>query len=291
MASEPTTVAITLRGVIPGTISELARHIAQLSEAADDFSCFLAALLHGAVLEVPIIVKGQLLFAAPYFVDDQDDDLLADLTKSFLQVRNLLLAFTDDAPLSQRVAANADRIVSYAARLAALSLDRKEFADALNRRREHARILSQQSETVPTHSHAIRLLNSLAEECDWTTLESFARRYAESPDQSVALNAKRKLALALAHHDTPAQRREGAALAKEMAISTCGTASDFAVAITVFHALDDDAQARALLLASFERFPKGTPELFEIGYRLVIDSGDAGLRAMLDAARSGGSSA
>ena len=39
---------------------------------------------------------------------------------------------------------------------------------------------------------------------------------------------------------------------------------------------------------SLERFPVGTTELLEIGYRLVSDTGDHDLRIALDVARNGG---
>lgn len=287
-AAEPVSIPIRLRGEIPGSMAELADSIGDLVPEAKSLSPYLASLLHGSTSDVPICVDGRILFALPHLLRELDDAQSALLTKSFLQVRNMLLAFADEKPLADRIAASCEPIRRYAVYLKKLAQADPDFAADLEQRSKQAQILCGARQSSEATQFTTGLLADLVSDEDWAALEMFARRYAGSSDERVTHLAKRRLALALARSDEPEKHREGKALAVVLASSQDSEASDYELAVTVCHKSGDDALAKKILLTALERFPMGASWLFNIGYRLVIDTGDAELRQRLDAAKSTG---
>lgn len=290
-ASESITVPIHFRGETPGTLADLADSIARLADSAQSIASYLAALLDGSASEVPVRVDGRILFASPELVSDEEDAELAFVTQSFLQVRNLLLAFADATPLTDRLAATAGPIVGYANHLQRLTQSDTGFAAELQRRNGQAQILCRQYSSTEANQFTASLLDDLTRDEDWDTLEMLARRYAGSSDDQIVYLAKRRLTLALAQSDEPDKQREGAILADELASAPESAASDYALAVSICHGIGNDTRAKKLLLASLERYPNASAELFDIGYRLVMDTGDAELRRRLDTAKSAGAEA
>lgn len=290
-AAEPITVPIQLRGDIPGTMAELAEAIARQAESAESISSYLASLLDGTSSDVPIRVDDTILFASPDLLSEDDDAELSRTTHGFLQVRNLLLSFSDAVRLNERVSATADPIVKYSDLLQRLAQSDEGFAAELQRRNEQAQVLCNRYSRTKDTQFSTSLLDDLAHDGDWQSLEMFARRYAGSSDDHVALHARRRLALALGQSEEPDNQSEGASLASELASGPDSVPDDYALAISICCKIGDDLRAKELLLASLERFPDGTADLFEIGYRLVTDTGDVELKQRLDAVKSKGGKA
>jgi hypothetical protein len=285
-AIEPVSVPIQLRGDIPGTLADLDDAITRLAESAESVSSYLASLLDGSTSEVPIRVDGTILFASAKLLSEEHDAELAQATQAFLQVRNLLLSFSDVTPLTQRVAALAEPIVGYAGLLQRLAQSNEDFATELKRRTDQTEVLCKQYARTDEMHFTTSLLDDLARDGDWESLETFARRYACSSDGKVALVARRRLAFVLGQSDEPNKQREGLSVASELASSPESVPGDYALAVSICHRIGDDQGAKELLLTSLGRFPEASSELFEVGYRLVIDTGDVDLRQRLDAARS-----
>jgi hypothetical protein len=260
--------------------------IATLSSETLEISHYLAALLHGSMTEVPTIISNSFLFASPQIMEAGDNPELSQVTKSFLQVRNILLAFADDIPVVDRIAAAKDRIVNYAKRLNHLGNTNAEFIRQLQQREVQAQMLCQRQPQTNTHNHAIRLLDNLATDADWESLESFSRRYMESKDKHLSFIARRKLILSLAYSDDVEKQNEAADLVARLVDSTDAAIDDYVLAITIFRNLGNDAQAKELLVQCLQRFPNGSIDVFAIGGRLVMDTGDSKLRQLLDQVKS-----
>ncbi len=107
---------LRLRGVLPGRPDDLSREIAKLPDASP-YCHYIAALIHGMVIDLPMRMSGQFILAAPALLDFSDDVELSVASRGILEVANLLLAFRDDVPLQERFDEVSSRVVRFAAAL------------------------------------------------------------------------------------------------------------------------------------------------------------------------------
>lgn len=285
-ALEPRSVEIRLGGSVPGSLLELAVAISKTVPSASGIAYYLAALLRGETDDVLIPLPGQVVFASPNIIDEQVDKQAKRETKDFLGLRNLIRAFPDSIALRHRIDEFKERLSRYAEWLLSLAHSYNGVSTELDRREKQFRALA--SSTAPgPYQHARLLMKRLEDEGDWPLLELTARKQSATPDRVIALEAKRMLAVSLAHSDEIEKQSEAAEIAASLAREPQRSVNDVIIGITILGNLGRDDAAKQLLLEGLQLFPDDLEGLLEVGRKLALDTGDGVLREALDAAAGG----
>ena len=275
------THAVRLRGDIPGNVSDLTAVIRSVCKSAEHLAPYLAAVIDNKVSDVPVPLEGNIYFGARELLDKADPPLL-ELTRSFLNVRNSLLAFPNATPLEDRIVANADPIIRYATHLDSLANDNSSFKTQLESRVEQAASLCGIVSTAQQNSF-VATLDQFAAEQEWLELEEIARRYQANVDPQVRRIATARLALALAHSDDPEKRRESRAIADDLVSQADATAADYELGFVINRNHDEDTRASQLFFEAVETFGTLSMSFMKAAYTFAVESGNAEMRQKLDA--------
>lgn len=179
------------------TIGELAEAMAALDVSLLPHAYYLAALIMEQKTEVPIPYRDGYAFGTIAVLDEmpETDDYRRKIT-AFLRFGNALTVFYGRQPLSELLAQYGEVVKDYGADL----LFRCQSDAVLGSR------LAQQDADVrnllasqPQVSFAIDLFTDLVQSQDWELLAQQAKRHIENPDAQTQVQARRMVALALAH--------------------------------------------------------------------------------------------
>ena len=274
------THTVRLRGDIPGDVSDLTVAIRSVCNSAKHLAPYLAALIDNRVSDVPVRQEDNICFGAPELLEKADPSLL-ELTRTFLNVRNSLLAFPNATPLEDRIVANADPIIRYATHLDSLANDNLAFRTELESRVEQAALLCGIASTTQQNSF-VATLDQFAAEQEWLELEEIARRYQANVDPQVSRIATARLALALAHSDDPDKRRESRAIADDLVSQADATEADYELGFAINRNHGEDNRASQLCLEAVETFGTLSMAFKGAAYTFAVESGNAEMRKRLD---------
>ena len=263
------------------TISDLGHAIESYCpmEAAD-FSYYLAALLLGAMSEVPIHVDNSVVFLTFDLLKNQPEDELTAVTKNFLTVGNAIKLLHPGGPLNEILATNGRPIAEYSAKLRAICVTNDEFRAQIAVRETYARQLAGLA-TDGAFEHTLALLNELRAVDDWDGLREYAERSCTLNALVVPAIVKRLLALCLARSTARADRERAAGIYRALTLSAEGEANDWANLATLQTDDGDNAQAKETVLNAIEVFPQQVNGFVEIGLKIVESTGDLDFRAQL----------
>jgi hypothetical protein len=132
-------------------------------------------------------------------------------------------------------------------------------------------------------SHTGALFGELAEAREWGHLRAQAERHIDSTDQTVALQAKRMLALSLANSSEASDKAAALALYRSLSGEKNSEAIDTGNLATLLTEAGEFHDAKFAVLAGIEKFA-GKEEYFsQIGLRLVEATGDRDFRKTMEA--------
>jgi 3',5'-cyclic AMP phosphodiesterase CpdA len=268
--------SVTLRGSFPEPRSDLVEAIGGIPGAVQ-YADYLADLLVGIRVEIPIRVGGEVVFRSPSLAEAAGADG-AGAAARFLGLRNIIPLYDDAVPLAKRLQHHAEAIGDFVTYLRALAEADRQCAERIT-----ARGLAGKA-NIDGHgaeSHTAAFLGELRSRGDWIVLEGQARHLVNSHDPNVAHLAKRALIEALMHSDEGEKRSEARGLASALAVDASASVEDVLLAAASAEVVGDDASAVDHANVALERWPEH-PDAQAYARALALRTGEAGLRSAAD---------
>jgi len=240
-------------------------------------------LLLDAKSEIPIPAQNGYTFGSFAVLQTQADGELRRRTIAFKAFRNVVRVFYGRMPLADLVARYGEPVAQYGAILQEIGGSWPELKARLADQEKDARMLAE-AEPQKGFSHTGALLAELAAAHDWDLLREQAARHLESPDRTVAIQARRMLALGLAQSEEAADRAAATELYRSLAKEGLAEAADVGNLATLLVDAGSFDEARVVLLDGVGKFGADAPGGFlEIGQRIVEATGDREFRKELEA--------
>lgn len=262
-------------------VAELATAMKNFQAALSPIVHYLAALLLDQKSEVPIPDPQGHTFGSFAVLQAQPESELRALTVQFMVFKNALRVLHKRVPLTDIFAQHGESVVKYGAALEMLCKNpaiRARLEECEKDGQMLANALNQDSS-----GHTGALFSELLTAQDWPLLRVHAERHAESPNQALAVQAKRMLAMCLAQSGEPADRGTAIELYRVLVQSHSASGSDFGNLATLLIENDNFDDAKAMVIAGIEQFPSNAEHLSQIGQRIVESTGDRNLRERLAA--------
>jgi hypothetical protein len=200
--------------------------------------------------------------------------------------RNVLRLFYGRRPLAELFGRYGDALTRYGKLLDGLCGAQPELKSRLADRERDARMLAA-AEPSGSFSHTVSLLEQLAADQAWDLLREQAERHVSSSDRSVAISAKRMLALSLAQSDEADDRAKAVEIIRALIEDGVAEPRDLGSLAALLLAMRRFDEAKAAVLDGIERFPTQSNEyLVSIGQRIVEATGDRAFRETLAATRA-----
>jgi len=253
------------------------------------FAYYLAALLLDQKAEVPVAGAAGYVFTAVAVIEAKPQDDLSAHTIAFLRFKNALRLFAGRTALPQLIAERGQAVKAYGI---ALRSRCSANSDLANRVRQHDADIRNKIAAQPDVSYGIEVLNDLAASRDWALLREQATRQLASMNAEVRAHARRMLGVALANSEDDAGRREAIEHYRLMMKENVADAADRLRLATLLNNVGDVEQAKRLVLESLSLVPHAARDpYFQLGNRIVSDTGDKEFRDALTAEKKTGGQA
>jgi hypothetical protein len=260
------------------SVRELAQAIGAYRAALGQWAHYLSALLLDKKAELPIRTFGSL--ALLLTLPDND---LRRRTVAFVTFKNALRVLHNRIPLADILVAHGTAIDAYGVVLEQVCSQQPAFRARLDQHERDARTLAA-AEPRESFSHTLALLGELATAEDWGQLREQAQRHLNSPDLSVAVLARRLLALSLGHSDYASDRSVALLHYRSLLRDGHADAADVGNLATLLLDSGQKDEAQATILGGLRRFAAGrTDFLLEVGQKIVEATGDRGFRKEMEA--------
>lgn len=283
------TSSLNFRTELPAvtcSISELAHAMKTYSEKLAPWSHYLSALLLEQKAEFPISGESNCTFGSFDVIQDLPDSALKQKTSEFMAFKNVLRVFYKRVPLPDIFMQRGVVVEQYGDVLRELCSVDSELESRLAILEGDAKRLAN-TEPHDGFSHTVILLKELADAKEWALLRDRAQSHIDSPDPTIAIHAKRMLALGLAYSEE--------AIDKKMAIEiyrllTNDQSTEFTdagnLAILLMEVMGNESleEAKAVVLNGISKFPSKADYYVEIGQRIVEATGDKDFRQQLESA-------
>ena len=280
-AQETLPIEIAASGVCK--VGELALAMEQYSPSLSPLAHYLSALLLDAKSEVPIQTENGHTFGSFAVLEAQPDTDLRSATVKFMAFQNVLRVFYTRFPLSDIFAKYGSAVTEYGTTLEGIIKVQPDLEARLIELENDSRLLAATEPQVP-FSHASALFVQLAEEHEWNLLRAQAERHLSSPDEALAFQAKRMLALSLAQSKESADTADAIKLYREL-IQENAEPSDAGNLAMLLIEIDDFEDAKTTVIHAIEEFPfKMTDYFRQIGLKIVEATGDRDFRKQLETA-------
>ena len=279
-ASEEYPVEIAPSGTC--SVDELAQAIEAYSPSLS-WPHYLSALLLRKKSDFPISASGRNhVFGSYDVLLAEPDDELRRKTLNFMAFRNLLRVFYKRVPLSDILNQYGNSVGLYGDTLEDRCNADSKLRPRLSEQEKDARTIGS-ADPQTSFSHTEALFEELAEAREWGQLRIQAERHMDSADQTVALQAKRMLALSLANSSEAADKSAALALYRSFSTEKLSEALDTGNLATLLTEAGEFDDAKVAVLAGIKRFT-GKEEYFsQIGLRLVEVTGDREFRKRMEA--------
>jgi len=226
---------------------------------------YLAALVLGAKSEIPIPAQNGYTFGTFAVMQTQADSELKNKTIAFRAFNNVLRVFFGRMSLADLIAKYGEPVAQYGAILQKIGELQPKLKARLAEQEKDARSLTEVRPKMG-YSYTSALLEELATAHDWSMLREQAARHLEAADQRVAIQARRMLALGLAHSEKAEDIEAGIELYRSLATAGLAEAIDvFHLATLLVNARNFD-EAKLILLDGIKMLGGGAPAAYlEIG--------------------------
>jgi 3',5'-cyclic AMP phosphodiesterase CpdA len=244
---------------------------------------YLAALLLEKKSEVPVPTASSHTLASMAALEGMADSNLQRETLGFLAFRNVLRVLYGREDLATILATHGASVMTYSATLSALCEADPILQATLDRQEADARSLASVGPTE-SFSHTIGLWQDLADAHEWDLLREHVEPHVSSSNESLALPAKRMLALASASSSEHDDRRRAVEIYRELVGADQPEPSDAINLARILVDLDQTNDAKAVVLAAIRQCPvSATDRLGRVGQEIVEATGDRSFRDQLKA--------
>jgi hypothetical protein len=265
------------------SVSELAQAMKKFYPALAPWVHYISALLLDQKAELPIPAQNGYTFGSYSALQGLSDSELKRKTADFMTFRNALRVLYKRVPLSDIFVRHGDTVGQYGDALKELCNADSALNVRLAAQENDARMLAN-AEPCESFPHTGALLTELAAAQDWDLLREHAQRHVDSPVPAVAIQAKRMLALSLAHSDVAADKKTAINLYQSLAGSDSAEISDVGNLATLLIEAGQMNEAKAAVLDGIGKFPEKADYFFGIGQKIVEATGDRNFRKHMEAA-------
>lgn len=273
---------LVVNKVMPCGVGELAQAIERYRPSLAGFAYYMAALLVEVQAEVPIVAGNAYAFGSIELLEDQPSGELKAATAAFMGTRNPLRLFGKGMTLDDFLSRYGDAIERFGMALGEIGKANSLLRTRLEEREADARALGG-AEPLNPFAHTLALLKELATAQEWPILLEQAQRHLDSADEAVAREAKRMLALALAHSEDEADRRSAADHYRSLAGTEEATSGDLAALASLLAGFGEYDDAKSVVLGGIGRFPDAADSFLTIGHAIIEATGDRPFRDELNA--------
>lgn len=263
------------------TVGELAEAIATFDATLLSHSYYLAALLMEQKTEVPIPGQGGHAFGAVAVLRGMQEDDYCRKVVAFLRFGNVLTVFYGRHRLADLLDQHGQAVRAYGADLLARCQSDAALASRLAQQDTDVRSLFA---AQPKVSFAVDSFADLVRSQEWELLAEQARRHLENPNAPTQVQARRMLALALAHSAEDSDRNEAIRAYEALIRDGLAEAQDRGNLATLLLDMDRSDEAKAVVLKAIAASSREALELLNgIGQLIVGQTGDREFRKQLEA--------
>lgn len=277
LSSDEERYPIDFTGATTCEVSQLAEALIVYTPSLRHIAHYVASLILGPKTEFPISIGNSHVFGAIEAASILGDNDLVESSVRLKSFRNILDIHFGYRPIEEILDRFGEVIIEYADALADACMVDTELPRRLEEREHDARRFAG-AQPQGVSSYTLELLGELEEAHDWSELARQAARHVESPNQLVALPAKRKLALALSSTDEPANKRQAIELYRSLCESQTPEYTDFANLVLLLMASGQMDDAEKVVFDGFDIFPEQTNLFQELGHNIVDQTGNRALR-------------
>lgn len=264
------------------TVGELAQAIAAFDATFVPYAYYLAALLLQQKTEVPIPGQSGHVFGALSVLRSIPQDGYCRRLSAFLLFRNVLTVFCGRRKVSDLLAQHGEAVKAYGSDLLARCKSDAVLASRLAQQDMDVRNLF---EAQPEVSFAVDLFADLVRSQEWDLLAEQSKRHLANPDALTQREARRMLALALAHSGEASDRNEAIDAYEILIHDGLADAQDRGNFAALLLDMGRSSEAKAVVLDAIDASSREALELFNgIGQRIVGQTGDRAFREQLQAA-------
>lgn len=266
------------------SISELAQAIQKHRPILAPLSHYMSALLLDQKAEIPIPAQNGHTFGSFAVLEAQPDSDLKRKTAAFMAFRNALRVLYRHFLLADIFVQHGVAVVEYGTALQELCNTQSALKARFAEYEQDAQTLAS-TEPLGSFTHTGDLLAELAGAQEWVLLREQAQRHVDSPDLSVATDAKRMLALSLANSHDTTDKSAAVELYQSLAGNDSLRISGIGNLVTLLIEAGHIDEAKAVVLDGIGKFPaKQRDHLLQIGQRIVEATGDRNFRKQMETA-------
>ncbi len=266
------------------SVIELAQVMQTYSGKLAPWSHYLSALLLDQKAEFPILTQNNFTFGSFDVIEDLPDSDLKHKTSEFMGFKNVLHVFYKRVPLHDIFVKRGAAVEKYGDVLRQLCSMDSALESRLAVQEEEAKMLAS-TELQEDFSHTVILLKELAAAGEWKLLRDRAKRHVDSLNPTVAIHAKRMLALGLAHSDEATDKKKAIDIFRSLTKDQSTEFTDAGnLAILLMEVMKDDSleEAKTLVLDGIRKFPVKADYYSDIGQRIVEATGDRHFRQQIE---------
>ncbi|HEU4781642.1 MAG TPA: hypothetical protein VFS58_17310, partial [Steroidobacteraceae bacterium] len=265
-------------------VAELAQALETFVAALAPLAHYLSALLLDQKTELPIPTQSGHTFGSFAVLQAQPDGDLKNKSAAFMAFRNALRVLYKRIALADLLAKHGTAVMEYGAALLKLRDGQLDLKKRLDEYERDAKILAS-AEPQEFSSHTNALLADLAVANDWALLREQSQRHIDSADVSTATEAKRMLALSLAHSEEQGDKKAAIDLYRALAADGTAKISDIGNLATLLLESGRIDEAKAIVLDGIRQFPANHRDhLLQVGRRIVEADGDREFRKQMETA-------
>ncbi len=265
------------------SVSELAQAAKTHYPTLTPWVHYLAALLLDQKAELPIPAENGHALGSFSVLQGLPDSDLKRKTADFMAFRNALRVLYKRIAFADIFARHGVAVRQYGEALNDLCNADPALKGRLAAQENDAQMLAS-TEPPQSFSHASALLTELVSTQDWVLLREHAQRHLDSPDRAVALQAKRMLALSLAHSDDAADKETAIALYRSLAGDESAESIDAGNLATLLIEAGELEEAKVAVIDGIGKFPAKADYFSGIGQKIVEATGDRTFRKQMEAA-------
>ncbi|MXZ01839.1 hypothetical protein F4Y93_14795 [Candidatus Poribacteria bacterium] len=263
------------------SVRELAEAMQRHSSRDDQYAYYLSALVLGQKSEFPIAGSDEPMFASIEVVRSMPDSSLKDMATDLIRLGNLLKVFYGQEPLDHILSRHAAMFAGHAPTLMAECAAKPRLGERLDELDRDAQRLAGLEPKKP-FQHTYDLFDELVAQGEWDLLKEQATRHINADDQSLAVQAKRMCALALASIGGSNNKLAAIGLYRELTNASSTELRDYRNLAVLLTETDNTDEAVCVLFNGIELFPHSHMVFIEIGQTIVTTTGDRGLRTRLE---------
>lgn len=283
-ASSPETYSIEIESAGICSVTELAQALRDYHPTLKTLSHYLSALLLDQKAELPVPASGSHAFATFAVSQSLPASDLKQRTAAFMRFRNVLRVLYKRVSLAEILRQHGGAIAQYASILEALGNAEPDLKGRLSMNELDAKKFAS-VDSLPSLSHPNALLADLASTREWPLLREHARRHINSSDAATAVNAKRMLALGLAHSHEMDDKNAAVDLYRSLISVDVINITDIGNLAALLIDIGRSDEAKPILLDGIEKGPANQGYLLDIGQRIVETTGDRRFRIQLETAK------